>query len=124
MHDEITNALAYWRTTFLREMPALYADLSRQARLPERIPPFLALGSWIGGDRDGHPHVTAETMRAALVAQSTTVFDHYAGAVHALGAELSMSQLLTSVSADAGGARPCQSGSFAAACGRAVSPAP
>jgi phosphoenolpyruvate carboxylase len=99
VHDEITNALAYWRTTFLREIPALYEDLSREARLPERIPPFLALGSWIGGDRDGHPHVTAETMRAALVAQSTTVFDHYAGAVHALGAELSMSQLLTSVSA-------------------------
>jgi phosphoenolpyruvate carboxylase len=98
VQDEITNALAYWRTTFLREMPALYAELTRQARLPERIPPFLALGSWIGGDRDGHPHVTAETMRAALIAQSTTVFDHYAAAVHALGAELSMSQLLTPVS--------------------------
>ncbi len=98
VYDEIANALAYWRTTFLREMPALYADFERVARLPGPIAPFLALGSWIGGDRDGHPHVTAETMHAALGAQAQTVFDHYAHAVHALGAELSMSQLLTPVS--------------------------
>jgi phosphoenolpyruvate carboxylase len=98
VQDEIANALAYWRTTFLREIPALYAELERSTRLPERLPPFLALGSWIGGDRDGHPHVTAETMRAALRAQAETVFDHYAEAVHALGAELSMSRLLTTVS--------------------------
>jgi phosphoenolpyruvate carboxylase len=98
VYDEIDNALAYWRTTFLREIPALYADLERSARAPEPIPPFLALGSWIGGDRDGHPHVTADTMRAAVKAHAATVFDHYAGAVHALGAELSMSKLLTPVS--------------------------
>ena len=96
--DEIENALAYWRSTFLREIPALYSDLERRVKLPLRIPPFLALGSWIGGDRYGHPHVTAETMRAALRAHATVVFDHYAAAVHALGAELSMSQLLTPVS--------------------------
>jgi phosphoenolpyruvate carboxylase len=100
VYDEIENALAYWRSTFLSEIPALYADLERLARLPQRLPPFLALGSWIGGDRDGHPHVTAETMRAALKAHATTVFDHYAAAVHALGAELSMSQLLTPVSSE------------------------
>ena len=98
VYDEIDNALAYWRSTFLREIPALYASLERQARLPQRLPPFLALGSWIGGDRDGHPHVTADTMRAALKSHATAVFDHYTAAVHALGAELSMSQLLTPVS--------------------------
>ena len=100
VYDEIENALAYWRTTFLREIPALYRDIERSARLTGPIPPFLALGSWIGGDRDGHPHVTAETMRAALKAHAATVFEHYASAIHALGAELSMSQLLTPVSAE------------------------
>ncbi len=98
VYDEIDNALAYWRTTFLREIPALYTDLERAARAPDPVPPFLALGSWIGGDRDGHPNVTADTMRAALKSQAQTVFNHYASAVHALGAELSMSQLLTPVS--------------------------
>ena len=103
VYDEIANALAYWRTTFLREMPAVYGAVEKAAQLPQPAPTFLALGSWIGGDRDGHPHVTAATMRAALKAQAETVFDHYAEAVHALGAELSMSRLLTSVSDELSG---------------------
>jgi phosphoenolpyruvate carboxylase len=98
VYDEIDNALTYWHTTFLREIPALYGKLERTARLAEPLPIFLALGSWIGGDRDGHPLVTAATMRAALRAQAETVFGHYATAIHALGAELSMSLLLTPVS--------------------------
>jgi phosphoenolpyruvate carboxylase len=93
VQDETENALSFWRTTFLREIPKLYAALS--ARLGGReLPPFLRLGSWIGGDRDGHPNVHAETMRAAIRAQATTVFDHYLEQVHAMGAELSMSALL------------------------------
>ena len=78
VYDEIANALAYWRTTFLREMPAVHAAVESAAQLSHPAPTFLALGSWIGGDRDGHPHVTAATMRAALKAQAETVFDHYA----------------------------------------------
>jgi len=101
--DEIGNALSYWRTTFLRQMPSLYAELGRRLEgevLPPvqtaaASPPFLRLGSWIGGDRDGHPHVSTATMRAALAAQATTVFEHYLGELHALGAELSMSALLS-----------------------------
>jgi phosphoenolpyruvate carboxylase len=94
--DEITNALAYWRSTFLREVPALYGELARRLHADE-LPPFLALGSWIGGDRDGHPHVNAETMRAALRAQSEAVFAHALAEVHALGAELSLSGTLVQV---------------------------
>lgn len=94
--DEIVNALSYWRTTFIGELPALYADLEA-ALGADALPPFLALGSWIGGDRDGHPHVTAETMRAALRAQAETVLEHYADEIHELGRELSMSALLCPV---------------------------
>jgi phosphoenolpyruvate carboxylase len=96
--DEIGNALSYWRTTFLSQLPSLYAELARRlgAEVQPAPPalPFLRLGSWIGGDRDGHPHVSAATMRTALRAQAATVFDHYLEQVHALGAELSMSALL------------------------------
>ena len=63
------------------------------------LAPFLRLGSWIGGDRDGHPHVDADTMRAALAAQSATVFEFYLAEVHALGGELSISALLAPPSA-------------------------
>jgi phosphoenolpyruvate carboxylase len=93
VQDETENALAFWRRTFLTEVPRLYEDISAQLGAPVSRP-FLRLGSWIGGDRDGHPHVNADTMRAAIRAQATTVFDHYLDQVHALGAELSMSALL------------------------------
>ncbi|MEG0820237.1 MAG: phosphoenolpyruvate carboxylase [Burkholderiaceae bacterium] len=96
--DEIENALAYWRSTFLTELPALHTRLAAELAAGEAMPSFMRLGSWIGGDRDGHPHVNADTMRAALTAQASTVFEHYANSVHALGAELSLSQLLAPVS--------------------------
>jgi len=91
--DEIDNALAYWRSTFVPQVPAVYEEL--EARFDARaLPSFLRLGSWIGGDRDGHPQVTAQTMRSALTAQAQLMLEHYAQQVHALGAELPMSALL------------------------------
>ncbi len=91
--DEIHNALAYWRTTFVPEIPRLYAEIESTFEMPA-APSFLRLGSWIGGDRDGHPQVTAETMASALAAQSQLMFEHYAAQVHALGAELPLSATL------------------------------
>ena len=59
--DEIENALSYYRATFLRADPAPVRDL--EAALPgHAIAPFFRMGSWIGGDRDGNPFVTAETL--------------------------------------------------------------
>jgi len=108
--DEIDNALSYYRITFLRELPALYEDIEAEiaAQYParagqhkghERTPPFVQMGSWIGGDRDGNPNVDATTMRHALMRQSTTIFDFYLDEVHALGAELSCSTLMVPVTA-------------------------
>jgi len=91
--DEIANALSYWRTTFIPQLPRLYLDLARHLNRAD-VAPFLRLGSWIGGDRDGHPNVDAGTMRAALAAQAATVFEFYLSEVHALGAELSISAFL------------------------------
>ncbi len=107
--DEIENALSYYRITFLREVPALYADVeaelavhfpqrSGKRRAPAGASTFLQMGSWIGGDRDGNPNVNADTMRHALTRQATTVFDFYLDEVHALGAELSISTILVDAS--------------------------
>ncbi|MDB5761708.1 MAG: phosphoenolpyruvate carboxylase [Herminiimonas sp.] len=107
--DEIENALSYYRMTFLRELPGLYEDLEAEiaARFPRRpadeadppeLPPFIQMGSWIGGDRDGNPNVNADTMRQALARQSAVIFDFYLEEVHSLGAELSVSSMLASVS--------------------------
>jgi len=109
--DEIENALSYYRITFLRELPALYDDIeeeinaqfpsrSRARTTPAELPPFVQMGSWIGGDRDGNPNVNAGTMQRALQRQSTTIFDFYLDEVHALGAELSISTLMVDASAE------------------------
>jgi phosphoenolpyruvate carboxylase len=96
--DEIENGLAYYRYTFLDQLPALYADLAArlgEGALGERLlPPFLRMGSWIGGDRDGNPFVTARTLVQAVRAQSTVAFTHYLDEVHRLGSELSLSTRL------------------------------
>lgn len=107
--DEIDNALTYYRSTFLKELPGLYEDIETEltARFPQRssqsansreLPLFVQMGSWIGGDRDGNPNVNADTVQHALVRQSSTVLDFYMEQVHALGSELSLSTLLVNVS--------------------------
>ena len=95
--DEIENALSYYRATFLDEIPALYADIEHalaEHGLPARLPPFFQMGSWIGGDRDGNPNVSAETLERAITRQAAVIFQHYLEQVHKLGAELSVSELL------------------------------
>lgn len=87
--DEVETALSYFRDVFLPVLPALYARWDRA--LGDRAPSFLRPGSWIGGDRDGNPFVTADSMRFALARAAETVLGHYLDSVHALGAELSIS---------------------------------
>ena len=113
--DEIENALSYYRITFLRELPGLYddieADIAAQygaagskadgADAESGLPaapaigaPYVQMGSWIGGDRDGNPNVNAATARHALARQATTILDFYLDETHTLGAELSVSTLM------------------------------
>jgi phosphoenolpyruvate carboxylase len=97
--DEIENALSYYRSTFLRQIPRLYRDIE-QALPGHQIGSFFRMGNWIGGDRDGNPFVTADTLRMALARQSETVLRFYLTEAHELGAELSISATLAPVSAD------------------------
>ena len=94
--DEIENALSYYQSTFLSEIPRLYADLE-QLLGKQPVAPFLKMGQWIGGDRDGNPNVNADTLREALRRQSELVLRHHLTALHLLGSELSMSAMLVPV---------------------------
>ena len=95
--DEVDTALAYLRDVFLPVIPALYARWERL--LKKRPPSFLRLGSWIGGDRDGNPHVTADSLRLALGRASQALLADYLEQLNAIGAELSLSSELAAVSA-------------------------
>ena len=91
--DEIENALSYYDATFLEEIPKLYATL--EEGLPGwQVPSFFRMGHWIGGDRDGNPNVTAQTLDYATRRQSEVALRHYLQEVRALGRELSQSSML------------------------------
>ncbi|MEM8664267.1 MAG: phosphoenolpyruvate carboxylase, partial [Pseudomonadota bacterium] len=99
--DEITNALAYYDYTFLAELPKLYCDIEEQLGPKQGpVPAFFRMGSWIGGDRDGHPFVTADVLSEALTQHSGKILAHYQNEVERLGAELPLDQRLIEVTAE------------------------
>jgi phosphoenolpyruvate carboxylase len=91
--DEIENSLSYYESTFLREIPKIYASLE-EALGTHPVAPFLRMGQWIGGDRDGNPNVNAQTLQQALKRQAEVALRHYLTEVHYLGSELSLSAML------------------------------
>ena len=95
--DEIENALSYYESTFLREIPKLYAELEQMLG-DQPVHSFLRMGQWIGGDRDGNPNVSAQTLEYALRRQAEVALRHYLTEVHYLGGELSISAMLADCS--------------------------
>jgi phosphoenolpyruvate carboxylase len=95
--DEIENALSYYEATFLREIPKLYAQLEQELGNTLPVHSFLRMGHWIGGDRDGNPNVTAQSLELALSRQADVALRHYLREAHYLGGELSLSQRLADV---------------------------
>jgi len=94
--NEIDNALSYYQSTFLRQIPRLYEELEQHLAGHE-VAPFFRMGNWIGGDRDGNPNVSAGTLRHAVSRHCETALRFYLTEVHELGGELSMSAMLVDV---------------------------
>lgn len=94
--DEIKMGLYYLEEILYDAIPALYREL--EELLAEafpgaslRIPPFLRTGSWIGGDQDGNPYVSAETMLGALHLQRAHVIERYRASLEGLAQDFSQS---------------------------------
>ena len=98
--DEVENALSYYESTFLREIPKLYANLEQLLGNNQPVHSFLRMGQWIGGDRDGNPNVSAQTLDYALRRQAEVALRHYLTEVHFLGGELSVSAMLNECTPD------------------------
>jgi phosphoenolpyruvate carboxylase len=96
--DEIANGLSYYDSTFLTEVPRFYASLEDLLGAEAEVASFLRLGTWIGGDRDGNPAVTAETLSEALRMQSARLLRFYLEQIHELGSELSLCDRLVHIS--------------------------
>jgi phosphoenolpyruvate carboxylase len=100
VRDEIGEALRYYDASLVQVIPALQRDLARvvESRFGVAVhnPTAIAMGSWIGGDRDGNPFVTAEVVREAMDMQATTALRHHLDALDQLSITLSMSERLVS----------------------------
>ena len=100
VRDEINEALGYYDLSLFRAIGRLQDEASSEisTRWPElagaELAPVIRMGSWIGGDRDGNPFVTADVVRYALDRQAGIAFAHHLNALGRLAIELSMSSRL------------------------------
>jgi phosphoenolpyruvate carboxylase len=99
LRDEVNDAMRYFELSLLSQGPLLNAAVNAAfGPRPERERPLLRIGSWIGGDRDGNPFVTADVLEDTFQQQSTLVLGHHLRELWRLAEELSMSSRLVRVS--------------------------
>lgn len=95
--DEIETTVSFMERSLLPATSRLHADWQRMLGAGAPLASFLKLGSWVGGDRDGNPFVTAQVLRQALRSQSRAALRAYLEGVNQLGLELSISTRLAEV---------------------------
>ena len=103
--DEIESGLRYYPASFFEVIPKVNAAVrdALRGRWPDAdlLPqPILRPGSWIGGDRDGNPNVTADVVEMATGRAAATALGHYFGELALLEQELSMSARLVTIDPD------------------------
>ena len=102
--DEVKTGLAYFDTTIWNAVPELYRSVEEalarhfpKVELPAR---FLTYGSWIGGDRDGNPFVTAEVTAESLRLHRGLAVEHHRAVAHSLNRTLSLSSNMSPISGE------------------------
>ncbi len=103
VNDEINNGVNIFPMSFFEALPKLYRGMERdfQTAYPDvEVPDILKIGGWIGGDRDGNPFVTAETLRHAFTRHADAVFRCYRGELDELYHELPLSTRRVKVNDD------------------------
>jgi phosphoenolpyruvate carboxylase len=101
--DEVRNGLYYFDQTFFEVLPDIHQDLEEglTEQFPNHkweVPNFLHFGSWIGGDRDGNPHVTPEVTWETLIHQRELAIKKYKDALVGLMKRFSQSTTRSNVS--------------------------
>lgn len=99
--NEITNAMEYYNSSFLKAVPHLTTEYKRLAQahglnLKQAKP--ITMGMWIGGDRDGNPFVTAKTLKQSALTQCEVIMNYYDTKIYQLYREFSLSTSIVNVS--------------------------
>ncbi|GGO65545.1 phosphoenolpyruvate carboxylase [Microbacterium nanhaiense] len=103
--DEVRNIMAVFDDTLFTSVPEVYRNIDdalqrRSAGLAEPVvKPFVRVGTWVGGDRDGNPFVTAKVSRKAAGIASEHVLSRLEGAAVEVGRGLTLGRESTPPSA-------------------------
>lgn len=97
VQDEIETVVSFLDRIFLHVAPAQLAEWRKRLDAPD-LAPFIRIGTWVGGDRDGNPNVDGAVLTAAFRTQARTALRFYLDEVNALGAELSLSGSMSAIS--------------------------
>jgi phosphoenolpyruvate carboxylase len=104
--DEVRTVMNVFDTTLFDTFPTVYRRLDDwlgaegAGRTEPLVRPFVRLGSWIGGDRDGNPNVTAEVTRAAAALANEHVLTALEDAARKISAKLTLDDSGTPASAE------------------------
>ena len=101
--NEITNVLEYYNRSFIKAITKLMVEYKKLLRenfidLVNETP--ITMGMWIGGDRDGNPYVTADTLKLSAMKQCELIITYYMNQLDILYRTFSMSSQLIKESDD------------------------
>lgn len=99
--NEITNVMDYYNSSFIKAVTKLqreYKKLAAERGIELVNPRPITMGMWIGGDRDGNPFVTAETLKLSAFTQCEVIMDYYHGQLEKLYRNFSLSTKIATVS--------------------------
>jgi phosphoenolpyruvate carboxylase len=95
VEDEILNGLFFFKNVFYKILPDFYSNLSQSLKqylnYDGDVPPLLKFGSWIGGDRDGHPYVSEDVTKQAFSIHRREILSLYLADIRKIYEELSTS---------------------------------
>lgn len=93
--------MEYYNTSLIQAITKLtseYKRLAAEKGIDLEDPKPITMGMWIGGDRDGNPYVTAETLRLSATVQSEVIINYYIEKLTGLYRTFSLSTTLTNIS--------------------------
>ncbi|MDG3132169.1 phosphoenolpyruvate carboxylase [Streptococcus suis] len=99
--DEITNVMEYYNSSFIKAVTKLqqeYKRLAAERGIVLNNPRPITMGMWIGGDRDGNPFVTAETLKLSALTQCEVIMNYYDEQLYKLYRNFSLSTSIVTVS--------------------------
>lgn len=98
--NEISNVMTYYQKSLIESITDItlnYRQALSDLEIESQQVLPITMGMWIGGDRDGNPYVTAETLRLTASIQSQVILDYYLSSLDQLYRRYSFSSDLVAV---------------------------